>query len=74
MSATDLGPNRPGRATVNTEHDRHAEILRQELERRLEFLETSDDSVFGSFTTLDWLICTLLFFFLPWLILGLMVL
>jgi len=58
----------------NSELARRERILHEELERRLDFLETCEDSVFGSFTTLDWIICTLLFFVLPWLILGLMVL
>ena len=53
---------------------RREKILREELERRLSFLETSDDSVFGAFTTLDWIVCTLLFFVLPLMIMGLVVL
>jgi hypothetical protein len=53
---------------------RRETVLREELERRLDFLETSDDSVFGEFTTLDWIVCTLLFFVLPLLILGFMAL
>lgn len=57
-----------------TEHERRAEILHEELERRLDFLETSDDSVFGAFTTLDWIVCTVLFFALPLLVIGLMAL
>jgi hypothetical protein len=50
------------------------EILHEELERRLVFLEESDDSVFGEFTTVDWVLCTLLFFVLPLLVLGWMAL
>lgn len=57
-----------------SEITRRETILRQELERRLEFLETSDDSVFGAFTTLDWIVCTVLFFALPLLVIGLMAL
>lgn len=53
------------------EHDRRAEILRRELEHRLQFFEESDDSVFGAFTTLDWVLCTLFFFALPLLIIVL---
>ncbi len=53
--------------------DRRKEILHQELERRLVFLEEADESVFGEFTTLDWILCTLLFFALPLLVLGFMV-
>ncbi len=55
------------------EHDRRTEILRQELERRLQFFEESDDedSVFGAFTTVDWILCTLLFFALPLVALAL---
>jgi len=52
---------------------RREKLLREELERRLDFLETSGDSVFGEFTTVDWIVCTLLFFVLPLLIMGLMV-
>ena len=66
--------DQPGGAIRAADHDRRAEILREELERRLDFLEKSDDSVFGAFTTLDWLLCTLLFFVLPLLLLGLLVL
>jgi hypothetical protein len=54
------------------ESARREKILREELERRLEFFESCDDSELGAFTTVDWLICTLLFFLLPLLILGLM--
>jgi hypothetical protein len=36
----------------------------------LELLEQSDDEAFGAFTTLDWVLSTLLFFVLPLLILG----
>ncbi len=54
--------------------DRREEILHQELERRLVFLEQADDSVFGEFTTLDWVLCTLLFFALPLLLMGVMAL
>ncbi len=50
------------------------EVLREELERRLAFLEEADDSAFGDFTRLDWLLCTLLFFVFPLLLLGVMVL
>ena len=63
-----------GGTDERTELERRAEILHEELERRLDFLETSDDSVFGAFTTLDWILCTVLFFALPLLVLGLMVL
>jgi len=56
-----------------TESARRERILHEELERRLGFFESSDDSDFGAFTAVDWLICTLLFFVLPLLILGLMV-
>jgi hypothetical protein len=54
-------------------NDRREEILHEELERRLVFFEENDDSVFGEFTTLDWVLCTLLFFALPLLVLGVMV-
>ena len=63
-----------GGTDERTELERRAEILHKELERRLDFLETSDDSAFGAFTTLDWILCTVLFFALPLLVLGLMVL
>ncbi len=58
----------------DSEIARRETVLREELERRLDFLETSDDSVFGEFTTLDWIVCTLLFFVLPLLIMGFMAL
>ena len=60
--------------TDEASHDRREEILHEELERRLTFLEESDDKAFGEFTTLDWAVCTLLFFVLPLLILGVMAL
>lgn len=55
-----------------SEFARREKILHEELERRLDFFESCDDSEFGAFTTVDWLICTLLFFLLPLLILGFM--
>jgi len=48
---------------------RRSAILHRELERRLKLLEETDDSVFGEFGLLDWLVCTILFFLLPLLIL-----
>ena len=74
MSKKRTEADQPVGAKGRAAHDRRAEILHEELERRLEFLETSDDSVFGEFTTLDWIVCTLLFFVLPLLLLGLLVL
>ncbi|MCP3956649.1 MAG: hypothetical protein GY719_02230 [bacterium] len=62
------------RKTDEASHDRREEILHEELERRLAFLEEEDDSVFGEFTTRDWVLCTLLFFVLPLLALGVMAL
>ena len=56
------------------DYERRSEILRQELERRLKFFEESDEDLFGAFTAVDWVICTLLFFALPLLVLGLMAL
>jgi len=40
-------------------------LLHRELERRLEFFDDTDESVFGRFTTADWVLCTILFFVLP---------
>ncbi len=54
---------------VQSDHERRTEALHEELDRRLEFFETADDSVFGAFTALDWLLCILLFFALPVIIL-----
>ncbi len=61
-------------ATGEASHDRRERILHEELERRLVFLEEADDSVFGEFTTLDWVLCTLLIFALPLVVLGIMAL
>ena len=47
------------------EEDRRLRILHRELERRLEYLDEADDSVFGRFTAIDWTVCTVLFFVLP---------
>jgi len=46
-------------------------ILHRELERRLEFFDDADESVFGRFTTVDWVLCTILFFVLPLVIVWL---
>ena len=45
-----------------------AEVLADELERRLEIFETIEDDEFGRFTRVDWVICTLGFFVLPILV------
>ena len=74
MSRRETGADEMHGATGAAGRDRRSEILHQELERRLEFLEASEDSVFGAFTTLDWILCTLLFFALPLLVLGFMAL
>ena len=58
MSTTRSREGRPGGATGEILQERRETILHKELERRLDFLETGDDSVFA----------------LPLLILGLMVL
>ncbi len=65
---------RAPRAHDEARNDRRDDVLREELERRLAFLEEADDSAFGDFTRLDWLLCTLLFFVFPLLLLGVMVL
>ncbi len=52
-------------------HERRTEALREELDRRLEFFESADESVFGAFTTVDWILCTLIFFALPLIVLAL---
>ncbi len=62
------------REEIRREKVRREEVLHEELERRLAFLEEADDSAFGDFTNLDWLLCTLLFFVFPLLLLGVMVL
>ena len=59
------------RTTRQADHDRRSNALREELERRLALLEQAEESTVGPFTALDWLLCTLLFFALPLLILGL---
>ena len=74
MSKKRTEADQPVGAKGQAAHDRRAEILHEELERRLEFLEESDDSIFGAFTTLDWVLCTLLFFSLPLLMLVLVAL
>jgi hypothetical protein len=49
----------------SNETDSNAAILRDELNRRLQLLDELEDSEFGTFTTLDWALCTVFFFFLP---------
>ena len=58
-------------AERRTPGDARERILWRELERRLEFLEQTDDSVFGGFTAVDWTVCTILFFVLPLVIVWL---
>jgi hypothetical protein len=53
---------------VAARSDQRSEIIRRELQRRLELLEETDDAAFGRFTALDWVVCSLLFFVLPLLI------
>ncbi len=72
MSTTSRSPS--GGTTDELSHDRREQVLCEELERRLLFLEQANDSAFGDFTARDWLICTLLFFVLPLLLLGVMAL
>jgi hypothetical protein len=48
--------------------DRHSQIIRRELDRRIALLEETDDAVFGRFTALDWAVCSICFFLLPLLI------
>lgn len=48
--------------------DRRSEVLRVELERRIELIESADDDEFGNFTAFDWTICTIVFLVLPLLI------
>jgi hypothetical protein len=43
------------------------EELVEELERRIDELESLDDDAFGGFTRLDWVICTIGALALPYL-------
>jgi hypothetical protein len=43
------------------------EKLIEELERRIDELETLDEDAFGQFTTLDWVICVIGALALPYL-------
>ena len=45
-----------------------AEILRRELERRLELIDSAGDADFGPFTPFDWTVVVILFLVLPLLI------
>ena len=62
----------PGQSGIDGQepepYDHRSEVLRLELERRIELIENADDDDFGSFTALDWTICTLFFLALPLLI------
>jgi len=42
-----------------------ARIRRQELERRIEAIEASDEEEFGRFTALDWAACIAMALVLP---------
>lgn len=56
----------PGDASADSgAADPRLEIVRDELERRLRRFDELDDSAFGSFSALDWALCTLLFFLAP---------
>jgi len=48
--------------------DARTTVIRKELDRRLRVFDSTDDSAFGEFTTVDWVVCTLGFFVLPLLI------
>ena len=65
--ANPLGPS----AEHETPDAARSRILRPELERRLRFLDETDDSVFGRFTAVDWAVCTILSFVLPLVIVWL---
>ena len=73
MSNRDPGQPLESSAHREAQGDARARILWPELERRLEFLEQADDSVFGGFTAVDWTVCTILFFVLPLVIVWLAV-
>jgi len=62
---------KPTTAGENGADDPRSQILQRELERRLEFFDAADDAVFGHFTSVDWAVCTILFFALPLLIVWL---
>ena len=57
-----------GSANGEDAPDPETAIIHEELNRRLELLDSLEDSEFGEFTTLDWTLCSVLFFFLPLLI------
>jgi hypothetical protein len=57
----------------NAKENFRSRILHRELERRLEFFDKTDESAFGGFTAGDWVICTILFFVLPLVIVWLAV-
>ena len=44
------------------------EELVEELERRIDELESLDDDAFGGFTRLDWVICTIGALVIPFLV------
>jgi len=65
-------PERPAAtATECEDNSARSQILRRELERRLEFFEEADEEVFGRFTAIDWAVCTILFFAIPLVIVWL---
>jgi hypothetical protein len=55
----------PSTPTATPLEDAPALRLRRELERRLRLLEEADEAEFGTFTRLDWIVCTVAFFVLP---------
>jgi len=56
-----LAQTDPYRELVEAER----EFLVEELKRRIEFIESTDDAIFGRFSAFDWLVCVLGSFALP---------
>ena len=55
----------PPQAPTPPDENAPAARLRRELERRLRLLDEADEADFGTFTTLDWILCAVGFFVLP---------
>ncbi|HEU4401845.1 MAG TPA: hypothetical protein VFT43_07045 [Candidatus Polarisedimenticolia bacterium] len=63
-SGRDAGPPHPPSYTATHDGETHAVIVR-ELERRLHLLDGADETIFGRFTALDWVVCVAAFVVLP---------
>jgi hypothetical protein len=54
-------------AATDPESEQHRQLVVADLESRIRTLETADESQFGAFTRVDWLLTALISLLLPFL-------